>query len=69
MARLQAVRREQVEGADVEPRSGTGGVVALLLFVVAVAALGEVVAGRRLQALRDRLDATDALPMAVHLPR
>jgi len=25
-------------------------------------------AGRRLQALRDRLDATDALPMAVHLP-
>lgn len=46
MARLQAVRREQVEGADVERRSGTGGVVALLLFVVAVAALGEVVAGR-----------------------
>ena len=46
MARLQAVRREQVEGADVDPRSGTGGVVALLLFVVAVAALGEVVAGR-----------------------
>lgn len=157
MARLQAVRRERVEGADVEPRSGTGGVVAVLLFVVAVAALGEVVAGRaaatpdaprgsswqpvlrigddarargdagaarrayltalfrargersllgvlsvaegfkalgdrevvehalgmaaalgpdaddvagrRLQALRDRLDATDALPMAVHLPR
>jgi hypothetical protein len=27
------------------------------------------VASRRLQALRDRLDATDALPMAVHLPR
>ncbi len=26
------------------------------------------VAGRRLHALRDRLDATDALPMAVHLP-
>ena len=157
MARLPAVRREQVEGANVEPRSGTGGVVALLLFVVAVAALGEVVAGRaaasrdapppsswqavvrigddarargdaaaarrayltalfrargersllgvltaaegfqalgdrevvehalgmaaalgpaaddvsggRLQALRDRLDATDALPMAVHLSR
>jgi len=161
MARLQAVRRrEQVEGAVVEPRSGTGGVVAVLVFVVAVvgvAALGEVVAsraaaprdaprpsswqavvrigddarargdvaaarrayltalfrargersllgvltaaegfkalgdrdvvehalrmaaalgpdaanvaGRRLQALRDRLDATDALPMAVHLPR
>ena len=157
MARLQAVRREQVEGAVLEPRSGTGGVVAVLLFVVAVAALGEIaasravatgdaprpsswqavlrigddartrgeagaarrayltalfrargerslvgvlsaaegfkalgdrdvveqalrmaaaldpdagdVAGRRLQALRDRLDATDALPMTVHMPR
>jgi hypothetical protein len=157
MARLQAVRREQGEGADAEPRSGTGGVVAVLLFVVAVAALCEVVASRavltrdaphpvswhavlligddarargdagaarrayltalfrargerslfgmlsaaegfkalgdrevvehalrmaaalgpdaddaaarRLQALRDRLDATDPLPMAVHLPR
>jgi len=157
MARLRSVRREQIEGAEPEPRSGPGGVVAVLLCVVAVAALGEVVAGRvaasrdaprpsswqavvrigddarargdaaaarrayltalfrargarsllgvltaaegfkalgdravvehalrmadaldpdaanvagrRLQALRDRLDATDALPMAVHLPR
>jgi hypothetical protein len=161
MARLQPFRRrEQVEGAVMEPRSGTGGAVAVLVFVVAVvavAAVGEVVArrapatrdaprssswqpvmrigddarargdlgaarrayltvlfrargersllgllsaaegfqalgdrevvehalrmaaalspdagnkaGRRLQTLRDRLDATDALPMAVHLPR
>jgi len=46
MARLPAGRREQDEGADVAPRSGTGGVVAVLLFVVAVAALAEVVAGQ-----------------------
>jgi hypothetical protein len=46
MARPSAVRREQVEGAAVEPTSGTGGVVAVLLFVVGVAALGEVVADR-----------------------
>jgi len=36
----------------VEPRSGAGGVVTLLLFVVAVAALGEVVAGRDAAAAR-----------------
>ena len=156
MAWLQA-GQEQVESAEAEPRSGTGGVVAVLLFVVAVAALCEIVAdqavatrdaprpsswqavlqiaddarargeagaarrayrtalfrargersllgvlsaaegfkalgdrevvehalqmatalgldaddvaSRRLQALRDRLDATDALPMTVHMPR
>jgi hypothetical protein len=46
MARPETIRREQVEGADVEPQSGTGGALAVLLFVVAVAALGEFVAGR-----------------------
>jgi hypothetical protein len=51
MARQTTVRREQHQGAAVEPRTATGGpaagsVVALVLFVVAVAALGEVVADR-----------------------
>jgi hypothetical protein len=42
MARLSVGRKEQVERADLAPTSGTGGVVAVILFVVGVAALGEV---------------------------
>ena len=57
MARLQVVRGEQVEGGEAEPRSGIGGVVALLLFVAAVAALGEFAAGRG-AATRDALRAS-----------
>jgi hypothetical protein len=69
MARLQAVRREQIEGADVEPQSGTGGVVAVLLFVVAVAALGEVVASRAVTIPRCAAPAGQRLQAPARSPR
>jgi hypothetical protein len=46
MSQLNLLRRERTNGAALEPRQGSGGVVAIIVFVVAMAALGEFVADR-----------------------
>ena len=46
MSQTDAVTRQRNQGAALDPRQGSGGVVAIILFVVAVVALGEVVADR-----------------------
>jgi hypothetical protein len=46
MSQLDVVRRERNPDAALDPRQGSAGVVAVILFVVAVVALGQVVADR-----------------------
>jgi hypothetical protein len=65
MAQLSVGRREQVERADVAPTSGTGGVVAVILFVVGVAALGEVAADRAVLTMESTRPASWQAPLRI----